>query len=140
MDAKNKLAHSAHSIAFFIHRSRVQKLYRGFLRLCQDNHEREQVRSEFKSDRKKMTNADIKEAEAILKRLQIARGISNQHNSFIPKLVTPVGRSPIRPKATTTSDDAIPEEIRSAAAAFPPDDRNEVEQSQRAEWPWQRKS
>ena len=73
MDFKKKLLDNAPSVAFFIHRSRVQKLYRGFLRVCDNKDERRQVREEFIRT-KTINQLALKEAEASLKRLQLARG------------------------------------------------------------------
>lgn len=90
------------------------------------------MREEFRGS-KRMTGADLKEAEAILKRLQIARGISHSQT----KLITPVGRSPVRPSqssATKSVDNGgIPEEIKKASASFEEVDRP-------VEWPWQRRT
>src|SRR5687767_14946867 len=84
MEKSKKVAIQAQSVAFFIHRSRIQKLYRNFLRVCESKVERQQVREEFKNNR--MTkSANLKEAEAILKRLQLACGIKPTTTAFTAK-------------------------------------------------------
>jgi hypothetical protein len=57
-------------VEYFINRSRTQKLYRNFLRICETKEERIQVRQEFQNKNKKMS---FNQAETILKSLRLAR-------------------------------------------------------------------
>jgi hypothetical protein len=136
MDAKKRIA--AHGVQFFIHRSRVQKLYRNFLRICETNEERRQVREEFMSN-KQMNASSLKEAEAILKRLQLARGApkpqmphhlthhSQQVLSIIKTIPTIARETNIGSVSSVRNSDTtlgVPEESVPAP---------------KIEWPWQRK-
>ena len=62
------LGSSSKDLKFFIHRAKVQLLYRNFLRLCESDSERKQVRSGFEGEQ-----LSYKEAEKLLKTLQSAR-------------------------------------------------------------------
>ena len=57
-------------VGFFIHRSRVQKLYRQFLRLASDEEERRMVRASFRSQ---ATADAVKDGETILQSVRLAR-------------------------------------------------------------------
>lgn len=56
------------SVQFFLHRSRIQRLYRRFLQVCHTGEERAMVREAFKQN-----THPLSQAEAILKTLQAAR-------------------------------------------------------------------
>lgn len=56
-------------LGFFLHRSKVQRLYRSFLKVCDTREERREVRQGF--DGQLMS---VKAAEARLQSLQLARG------------------------------------------------------------------
>lgn len=64
-----KLTQSSKGLGFFLHRSKVQALYRGFLKICETEEEQKEVRMAF--DQKLMS---ISEAQARLQSLQLARG------------------------------------------------------------------
>ena len=117
MDKSKKIVfQQGHSVAFFIHRARVQRLYRNFLRVCDTKAERLQVREEFKTN-KMGSAATLKEAEAILKRLQLARGAHNkQHDLHHHK--------PLASTSTVATNENEPSE----------------DEPIKVEWPWQRTS
>ena len=112
MSKANKIGVQALSVAFFIRRSRVQKLYRSLLRVCDNDNERSQVRDGFRSN---LTNkgANIKEAEALLQRVQLARASRRGTNAD--------NGSPVYPPLPSSEESAN-------------DDKHDV----KIEWPWQR--
>jgi hypothetical protein len=117
-----------HSMAYFIQRARVQKLYRNFLRVCQTDEERLQVRAEFKTNRMGDA-ATLKEVEVILKQLQLARGFKPTQTAF-----TKAGEKQLKAGKQLSIFISKPSAAPASLA-----NGDEEEPPSKVEWPWQRK-
>lgn len=84
------------TLAHFVHRSRVQRVYRAYLMCCLDDDERRRVRAEFDASR----GASLEMGRKVLKRAEADLvGIANQ-------------RAPRRLLAKTLPDVANSEPVR----------------------------